>query len=453
MEDRLPFPDSTIRSSPDPATAPHLLPFSSDGVCRAPRTLDQLLSVVSAGDATDVIVFSHGWNSRWQDAAAWYQGFLTGVLEHHRTYGIRAAEEFAPLMVGVFWPSAALLMPWEREPRLAGESAASVGGQLEPSEGLEALAAALPEHDRDRFLDLAQVEHGLDGAEARGLVAVLSPLSAGSGDELGESGPIEPDVILAGWRALSAHPRSGAVADDPGPDDWGLVGEASASLATAGRVALDPRDLIRMATVWQMKDRAGVVGREGVGPLVRELSSASPARLHLVGHSYGAKVMLSALASDTIERPVSSLLLLQPAVNRHCFSASVPRRSRTGGYRGVLARVEQPVLTTYSVHDVPLTRFFHLALRRDSDLGEPLPAPWPAAPSDYAALGGFGPADTDGEWSWGPLAAPGVPYPPAPAAGLCALDGSAAIKDHGDISNPSTWWALHSRLCPEPSST
>ena len=41
--------------------------------------------------------------------------------------------------------------------------------------------------------------------------------------------------------------------------------------AAAGLGNLDPRNLLRMGTVWAMKDRAGVVGARGVAALLRLL--------------------------------------------------------------------------------------------------------------------------------------------------------------------------------------
>lgn len=62
---------------------------------------------------------------------------------------------------------------------------------------------------------------------------------------------------------------------------------------------------------------------------------------------------------------------------------------RTGGYRAALRYVQKPIYSTFSSHDVPLTKLFHLAVVRDSDWGEIRIAGVP--PSKFVALGGFGP--------------------------------------------------------------
>ena len=66
-----------------------------------------------------------------------------------------------------------------------------------------------------------------------------------------------------------------------------------------------------------------------------------------------------------------------------------PGTDRAGGYAAAPSRSVQPVLSTFSSHDVPLTRLFHLAARRRDDLAEVRIAA--DEPDRYAALGGVGP--------------------------------------------------------------
>jgi pimeloyl-ACP methyl ester carboxylesterase len=187
-----------------------------------------------------------------------------------------------------------------------------------------------------------------------------------------------------------------------------------------------------------MKDRAGVVGASGVGAFLRDALDAFAGHVHLLGHSYGARVMLSAVSIAPLPRPVASMLLLQPAVNHLCFAEDAGEGA-PGGYRPALARVAQPILVTHSVKDVPLRRIFHVALRRKRDLGE---AQIAGTAPKFGALGGFGPG---GQLSVRRLkiAAPPAPYD-LTGVEVIALDGSdGAIAGHGDVSNRATWWALH----------
>ena len=118
--------------------------------------------------------------------------------------------------------------------------------------------------------------------------------------------------------------------------------------AAGGLGNFDPRNIVRVLTIYQMKDRAGVVGANGVAPLVRDVLAAKDVRLHLIGHSFGGRVMLSAIAGGgplPQGRKVDSLLLLQPAVNHLCFAEKVTNTNRPGGYREVLNRVRKPILS------------------------------------------------------------------------------------------------------------
>jgi hypothetical protein len=69
-----------------------------------------------------------------------------------------------------------------------------------------------------------------------------------------------------------------------------------------------------MGTIWKMKDRAGRVDARGVGSLAQFALDETHARLPLVGHFFGARLVMSALAAAPPGRPARSMLLLQPTV-------------------------------------------------------------------------------------------------------------------------------------------
>lgn len=373
----------------------YVIPFDKQGVCTAPKTRAHLLATLGAGGFTHVFLFSHGWNNDWETSIARYRDFI-------QTFGAVRQEQVAlpgdyrPLLVGVFWPSTALVLPWERPPAmaaLADDPRAAEDGRV--AEGLDELAEIgqeLPAGQRGRFYELAGAEK-LNEAEARELAALLAPLYGRGGDpEDGGEVPSEETLVRL-WRAL---PKAPAAVDPDADDDFGFStggpAPGAAPAAAAGFGALDPRGPVRAFTVWQMKDRAGTVGATGVAALLRDLvARGGGAKLHILGHSYGCKVVLSALASGPplAAGSVESVLLLQPAINGWAFAADVAGEGFPGGYRKVLPGVRQPVFTTFTRQDAPLTRFFHLAVRRQRDLGEVQIGA--EAPSRFAALGGFGP--------------------------------------------------------------
>ena len=422
----------------DGATAPfYILRFDKAGCCESPRTRAHALAALTAGTYTDVFVFSHGWNNDWTAATTRYDHFVDGFARLARERADAATRPFRPLLIGIVWPSTILVLPGERPPVIAALGGASA--QPDEPDDVAQIAAALPASSVERFRELARADGALEQREACELADILAPLHERADDERGEPAARPAlDELLTLWRRLP-----GAQAQpDPGESEWGTVGDAAGAPQAAGLGSFDPRRLLRATTVRMMKDRAGVVGAGGISTLIGDALRASQARLHLVGHSYGARVCLSAVAAADLPRPVESMLLLQPAVNHLCFADDVDGRGLRGGYRGVLDAVAQPIVATYSRHDAPLTKLFHLALTRDGDLGEPRIAAWPEPPSPYAALGGFGPRGAPGTIRV-ELQDPGAAYPlDAPGAQILAIDASRGIHGHSDISNPFTWWAL-----------
>lgn len=415
-----------------------MLQYDKRGASRSPETLAEARRAVRSGDFTDVVVFSHGWNNDWDAATARYDDFVDGFVGQLPDDPARRA-----LLLGIFWPSALLVMPDEKEPAFA----ASGNDLADPdADALDAVTAELDPAAADRVRALC-AKPELDGDETAELAALLAPVYRAEGPELGDEP--EPPAAAALARTWLSAPPPGAAARRPvSVDSWGTVEDGRADVRAAGLLdRLDPRNAIRAASVWLMKDRAGRVGSAAVGPLVREALAESGARVHLVGHSFGAKVVLSALCTEPVSRPVHSTLLLQPAVNHLCF-ATAGRDVPAGGYRTALDRTVRPVFSTYSRHDAPLTKFFHWALRRDGDYREPLPAGWPEPPSRFAALGGFGPRGADADTERIALRAVGETYDFPEGCRLAAVDSSDGIRSHGAISVPQTWWALRELMRP-----
>lgn len=426
----------------------YMIPFDEAGGCTGPRTTAHLVDALSNQQITHVILFSHGWNNNWASATEWYERFVDGLVAVRARYPDGA--EFRPVFVGVFWPSIVLDAPGERAPRIAGGAPDQVAEDW--PEQLRTVATTVDPDQRERFEVLAGKD-GLDPDELGELAKMLCPVWAGTHavDELAENPGLDPDELVAIWHDLAkrspapADPNpSGAPRGTPPPGPFAGNGAAAPDRAPASAgllKVLDPRNLVRLTTVLMMKDRAGRVGATGVAALLGEIQGATSRPVHLVGHSYGGKVVLSAVCRMPVEaHPVESVLLLQPAMSYLCFAARVPGLNTPGGYRPALGRVRQPVLSTFSAKDVPLTWMFHLAVRRDSDLGEALIAAAP--PSRYAALGGYGPPENPPEVEIVQARAPGAHYPRERDRELLGVQASDVIGGHGEINNDATWWML-----------
>lgn len=440
MPHRLPAgPYRTIRLEDGQAVPYYIVPFDKRGACVGPQTRAHLIEVARDSGYTDIFLFSHGWNNDWSTATGRYEGFLKGYMDMRATYDLAMPAGYKPLLVGVFWPSTALVFgESEKGPAIAAGDPAAVDAVVaEELEEIAALAEDLDTAKATRLYELAQKDE-LDPDEAMELAEILKQIYAGPDDELDEDEPVSAEDLVEVWAQAQAKP------DDL--DDFGTVDAAADDGPQAAFIGglikkLDPRPAIRLATVYKMKDRAGKVGARGVGPLLSDLLQAGDARLHLIGHSYGGKIMLSATAIAPLPRPVESMLLLQPAVSHLCFADQVPGTDRSGGYRHVLKRVNKPIFSTFSRHDFPLTKTFHLALRRRKDLGEAQIAAG-EPPSRYAALGGFGPRRCNEKLI--DIQPVNGAYDLEPGLQIYGLRGDEAINGHGDISNEATWWALYS---------
>ena len=428
----------------------YLLRYDDQGRLRSPLTELQLKG--SLGGVSDVFLFSHGWNNVFAQAVERYRSFIAGYAGQRQQYDLPAPAGYQPLLVGVIWPSTDFVLPWEAGPKIAAAPDPEGPEAAQTEQMLSYVTESLDPDADARLTELVDGLTALDADQARQAAEIaLAALWPGTDPDNGAPPP-SVDELLAAWSAMDGA-ETPAPAD---PDDFGVVGggPAATSPTAAGGFSLDPRNLLRMATVWKMKARSGQVGVAGVGPLTRHVLSESSARLHLIGHSFGARLLLSALASEAPARPAHSMLLLQAAVNRWCFARDVAGTGRAGGYQPVLSRVEKPILTTFSAHDGPLTKVFHLAMR-GGHLGEPDIAAL-GDPELYGALGGFGPAGLGGLGATEPAAIPGREgYAAGGGRKVIAIDGGTkidgrpAITGHPDISNQTTWWALHCLTMPD----
>lgn len=433
----------------------YVVPFDRNGVCAAPATRRHLVDALADLDATDVHVFSHGWNNDWDvvDSGGMYERFIAEYVRLASSQG-RPRDGARTALVGIFWPSMALSGN-------TGPQMAAAGDTADPREeartALEAASLAdevVAVDHRARFYELVASE-GLDETEVRELARMLLPLYGRPDDELAgpADGAPDEDELVALWQALvtDAAPREHEVVEGLPPERLQDAAVAGDDPGAAGVFDLvDPRWIVRGASVLVMKDRAGRVGARGVRDLLHAIQRAAPhAQVHLAGHSYGCKVVLSAVAAAEPPRPVRSILLLQPALSYLAFAAPgrVPGTDRPGGYRVALQRCELPIVATFTRRDVPLRRLFHLGVRRRSDVGEQdIGAAARDVPrSRFAAMGGYGPGglaagEVRDAVAHGPDAGP---YElPGPPVEVVALEAHDAIGGHGEIVVPATTWAL-----------
>jgi pimeloyl-ACP methyl ester carboxylesterase len=451
----LPVAGAYVTSVPMPDAQPapvYIIRYDKDGTCCNPTVRDGLIGAIRAGGYSDIFLISHGWNNEWEDARTFYLSFFEQYERVRVEHGI-ANRGYRPLFVGVFWPSTVLVLPSDLPP----PGAAGPPGRmpsLSPRE-IKLVADELPSSNARRLRALVRRGRVLNDAGRRELARILLPVyrsSRDADDEVnGAAGAGSADEIVEVWRQAALGLTGSA------PESPATSGATSPSAPGALPAILDDlRWLLRFTTFLVMKDRAGVVGRNGVAALLDEVLRADTAtRVHMIGHSYGAKVCLSALCRGDKPRAVNSVLLLQPALSAWCFAADLPdpRRpgtstGRPGGYRPALSRVDAPIATTFSRNDYPLSRIFHHFVRRRQDVGETEGRGAPAVANPYWALGGFGPKGLGDEAAViDPMLAAPTRYDFVPMHRVYGLDGSAgAIPGHGGVNNLYTWWVLYSQV-------
>ena len=115
------------------------------------------------------------------------------------------------------------------------------------------------------------------------------------------------------------------------------------------------RNLLNFATYYQMKERAGTVGREGLSPLLRDIRTRRPdLKLHLIGHSFGGRLVTAAAAGRDDQPAVKpeTLVLLQAAFSHHGFAQHFDG-TRDGFFRRVVANkmVAGPIVITCTQND------------------------------------------------------------------------------------------------------
>ncbi|WP_367040301.1 serine-threonine protein kinase [Streptomyces sp. Je 1-332] len=402
------------------------LTFDADGDVNTTQR-DHLLAEVAAEHVTDLLVLAHGWNNDQDMATDLYRRFFAPCRD---LAGPRVRLGY----VGVLWP--AIRFPDEPipdfEPSLtaAGPGPAPGAGPLldEPTRLL--LARAFPDHDDDLRRIGALLEERSEVTTrlyeysrlVRDLVAVHQNSAAWR---------FANDT----WTGLPAMLTDDAVevcqmfaAAMEGTGQQELFGSLRKRLWNGAH------ELLRQASYYAMKRRAGSVGQLGLGPAIGLLAREAPdVRMHLIGHSFGARLVSYALRGMPAPvRSVKSTTLLQGAFSHYAFSKRLPHApSRGGALSGVQRRIDGPLVSCYSRHDDALGKIYPLASKTAGDSSTFLGL-W----ERWGAIGYDGIRAVDG--------AKRVKLGRAiPAKGCVSVDASAVVRRGGPPAG------AHSDICHE----
>jgi hypothetical protein len=443
-----------------------ILEFTKDGTSADAAAIRRFQSELPSLGLTDVFIFSHGWNNSPSDARTLYNRFYAEVAKLLKDNTVRKKSTATKIgFAGVLWPS--ILWPDDTPNDGAPpELPRPVGG------GSVALAAAKTKvrvQTAEPPEINAELKKTYNDARQRQLIDELTALLAERAEDdaainafkmkLGEllasecfdpADKQQPDDGESGvanlndkqWRKLLRE--VGDNAEKRGSTKGGTVGLGD----DFKKLWNGAKDVLRIGTYWHMKKRAGVVGREGLGPVLTQLAHDAPnLRMHLLGHSFGARVVSFTLAGlptamSGPTSPVKSLFLLQGAFSHYAFADELPHdRTRSGALKGMAARVDGPLLTTQSLRDYAVGVSYPAASMANNEDAAAFDSP----SKRWGAMGHDGAQAVDATTV--PLAAPGFAYSFAKGAWLnldgndVIIHGSLPSGAHSDIVHPHTAWA------------
>lgn len=434
---------------PDVAGFPYAeVEFRKDGQLHDAAQADAVVAMARDQRLTDLVVLSHGWNNDMEEARRLYACLLGALGPALSAQGALAPRRFGAL--AVLWPSKKFA-----DKALIPSGAASATSPITDAEILAQLAAldALIDDPaaHDRLAAAAALVPQLEERKSarvefsRLLLDLLPSAAAGE-----EHDPLPradgSDVVTAlgtPTPAAAAPPKpggGGAARIDPDAIQP-IAGGGAAGLGNLwGGIKAGAQHLANMVTYYQMKDRAGTVGRTGVVPLLARVAAAQPdLRLHLIGHSFGGR-LVTAVASGADGQPaprVATLTLLQAAFS-HYGLANDFGGGKAGAFRRIVdeRRVAGPILVTCTHNDRAVGLAYALASRVArqvasgiGDAGDP-----------YGGIGANG-AQRTPEAVSGVLGPVGTAYA-FQGGRVYNLRADAVIANHSDVCQPAVAHAI-----------
>ena len=430
------------------------LEFDAKGKFGAAQ-LKAALDTLRAPGLTDVLVLSHGWNNDIADARKWYGAYLDFLRKEVDTRNVPGIDTRKVGVIAVFWPSKKFA-----DSELVAGNASSVGAPVTKAsvkKQLTLLASAFP--DKASKAKFAAAEKLLDKIETdvaaqRKFVDLLRTFwttGKSGADALPATGAKKPgDQVLKLLAAPVLDLPKGKIGGGSGgaTSIGGAGGGAGTNAGQAanifGSIMGGVRNALNMTTYYSMKERAGVVGADGLAPVVQRIQREFPGlKVHLAGHSFGGRVVTAcanALPKGAANR-VQSLFLMQAAFSHYGMAQKYDGTSN-GLFRSVISdkKVAGPIYITYTAKDKAVGLAYPLASR----LGGQVASAMGDENDKYGGIGRNGAQKT-------PEVTPHELLPTSQqyafnAGGVYNLDANAIITGHSDICRPEVAHALASAI-------
>jgi hypothetical protein len=402
--------------------------FRADGSVDGSDSAARALAVDPT--VTDLLVLTHGWNN---DVAG-ARDLFTQLARSLRAvtddgHGLAPGRKLG--ILGVIWPSRQFALPEQ----MAGVAAAAGSPitQQDLLDAIDGLRAVFPDEQATLDKAAALVPHLTDKASARrAFVELVRGLLAPDPGDPAE-GPaalftLPGDVVLDRL----------AVPAPIGPP--GGVGHAAAVGGLLGGILGAGLNLLNYATFYAMKERSAIVGVAGLAPLLTAIARPG-LRLHLAGHSFGARLVSAAVKALPAGVAVASVALLQGAFSHFGFAADWDPDApgaQPGFFRSDLAepRVTGPVLVTHTANDLAVGIAYAVASRLANQVAAGI-----GGPDDrYGGIGRNG-AQRTAEAVPGTLLAVGGAYAWQPRRPHNLL-ADAFVANHSDVKGREVAYAV-----------
>jgi hypothetical protein len=354
--------------------------FTKAGKVSKTEMIQSVLHMIGHDRITDLLVVSHGWNNDKDEANLLYQELLHSIgTEIERTPALNG-RVFG--VMRVFWPSK----------KFADE-------QLKP--GGAASASKFNPAKEQLFNHLQILEKGFDAKDSKAILskakAAVKKMDTDANQGAKEfvqqitklmegvrgKGPEPEDQERKKLKNISAKlllqrinapangknsvKRSGGAASIGSATRRTQNAEGSGNAAGLGSIISGvfegARDLLNFATYYQMKERAGNVGQLGLAPALMKIKKTHPnLRLHLIGHSFGGRLVSAATAALDKGYKIDTLVLLQAAFSHYGFAQKFDQK-KDGLFRPALSKISGPIVITHTHNDEAVGKAYAIASR------------------------------------------------------------------------------------------
>lgn len=425
--------------------------FTRDGEVFMQEQFDA--AVAAAPSVTNMFVLAHGWNNNREEAQALYDRLTSNLEKLLPLFHARGGQQRKFGVVRIFWPSKRFenteLIPGGGVASIVEErSIAAVHDILDKLKTNPfTLGDQTPDPERIEIINeakalvpaLADDENAQREFVAR-LRKLLPDQSKDADDRSDKFFDENPKDLFERLGQPVAAPTGPA--RQGGATGMGDIGGATGLQDLFSGAIAAARRLANYTTYCDMKQRAGIVGSNGVRTLLENLREKNRSlKLHLVGHSFGGRLVTAAATALPPQTESVTLSLLQAAFSHNGFSHNFDG-THDGAFRTLLSqkRASGPIIITHTKNDQAVGIAYPLASRitRDqaADLGD--------ENDPYGGIGRNGALarnTPEVDSSFMALLAVGNPYQFNRGA-VYNLRADAFIKDHGDVSGEQVAYAI-----------